>query len=198
MTIVKKRTALAWELRAALWGRKEVIVALGEEGIVRRYRGYVVEVSATDVTASIDDARYDEPVLLTLGAVLSVRRPHFHEDGPEPERARPVFEPRRGPEPMPGQLLLGGTPPTVSRRTQVAMARAAGMLLSQDLMDVLGALDRAARGRESVPTTAVADALEAEEEKPSIQWTVRRLASLAELRLALAVEKRPYSWTPGS
>lgn len=189
---IKKTTALAWELRGALMGRYEVVISIQDGALVHRVRGFVVEVAATDVNASIDDARYDEPVLVQLDAVLTIRRPHYHEEGDAPTRTRPIFEPRRGPEPMPGQLLLGGTPPAVSKRTQLAMQRAAGMLLSQDLLDVLGALDRASRGKQSVSSLAVADEAEA-----SLQWTVRRLSRLAELRLAFVVGERPYAWTPG-
>lgn len=189
---IKKTTALAWELRGALMGRQEVVVLIRDGALVHRVRGFVVEVAATDVNAAIDDARYDEPVLVQLDAVLTVRNPHYHEEGDAPTRNRPIFEPHRGPEPMPGQLLLGGTPPVVSKRTRLAMERAAGMLLPQDLLDVLGALDRASRGRQSVPSLAVADAA-----GESLQWTVRRLSHLAELRLAFVVGERPYAWTPG-
>lgn len=192
MSLVKKTTALAWELRNALMMRHEVVISVRDGPLIQRVRGYVVEVAATDVNAAVDDARWDEPVLVQLDAVLTIRRPHYHEEGETPVRNRPIFEPHRGPEVIPGQLLLGGTPPNVSKRTRIAMERAAGMLLPQDLLDVLGALDRASRGKESVPSLAVADELGA-----SLQWTVRRLSALAEMRLAFAVAERPYSWTPG-
>jgi hypothetical protein len=192
VTLVSRSYSLAWDLRSALWGRKEVVVLLRERSLILRVRGYVVSVDATDAGAEIDDARWDEPIRVALADVRSVRRPHYHEDGPEPERNRPIFEPRRPAEEMPGQLRLGGDPPPVSARTRVAMERAAGLLLSQPLLDVLAALDRAARGRQSVTSLEVADAAGA-----SLQWTVRRLAELAGYRLALAVAERPYRWTPG-
>lgn len=172
--------------------RYEVVLSVRDGALVQRVRGFIVEVAATDANAAVDDARFDEPVLVALDAVLTVRRPHYHQEGDTPERNRPIFEPRRGPEPMPGQLLLGGTPPAVSKRTLLAMERAAGMLLPQDLLDVLGALDRASKGKESVPSLAVADEMGA-----SLQWTVRRLSLLASLRLAFAVSENPYQWCPG-
>lgn len=203
MKLLRKQTALAWDLRGYLWGGREIIVTLRQDALVPRYRGFLVDVSPTDATARLDDARWDEPVLIPLDLVLTVRSSDYLEHGPAPVRQRPIFAPSRGPEAMPGQLLLGGDPPPVSRRTLVAMQRAAGMLLSQDLLDVLGALDRAAKGKQSVSTTDVADAMtvavDAAEvgEKPSIQWTVRRLTALAGLRLAFVVRERPYSWAPG-
>lgn len=192
MTLLKKQTALAWELRGYLWANREIVVALRRDALVPRYRGYLVSVSPTDANAVLDDARWDEPVTIPLDLVLSVRRPHYHEDGDEPVRSRPIFRPERGPEPMPGQLMLGGDPPPVSKRTRIAMERAAGLLLSQDVLDVLAALDRAARGKQSVSSLEVADAA-----GESLQWTVRRLSQLASMRLALVVRERPYAWTPG-
>lgn len=192
MTLIKKQSALAWELRGCLWTRFEVVITLREDALVKRVRGYVVEVSPTDVTAVIDDARWEEPITVLLEMVLTIRRPHYHEDGPEPERHRPIVQPSRGPEPMPGQMTLGGDPPEVSKRSFIAMQRAAGLLLSQDLLDVIAALDRAARGKQSVPSLAVADA-----GGWSLQWTVRRLTYLESLRLCFAVSERPYAWTPG-
>lgn len=191
MSLVKKQTALAWELRALLWNRQEVMITLRRDLLVPRVRGYVVEVSATDASALIDDARWDEPIQVELDKVLTVRRPHL-EDGDTPPRARPIFPPSRGPEPMPGQLTLGGDPPEVSKRSLIPMRRAAGLLLSQDLLDVIAALDRAAKGKQSVPSLAVADA-----GGWSLQWTVRRLAHLASLRLCFAVREKPYAWIPG-
>lgn len=202
---VKKTTALAWELRGALMMRYEVVISVRDGALVQRVRGYVVEVAATDANASIDDARYDEPVLVPLDAVLTIRRPHYHEEGDAPERNRPIFEPRTDAPPMRGQMRLGGRPWKVSRRTTIPMQKATGMLLPQDLLDVLAALDRASKGRQSVPTTAVADRMARYDEDEesiidapsSIQWTVRRLNELAELRLAFVVGERPYAWTPG-
>jgi hypothetical protein len=193
VTLLKKQASLAWELRRYLWGALEVVVSCRRDALVPRYRGYVVSVSPTDSTALLDDARWDEPVLIPLNLVLTVRRPHYHEDGPEPERDRPVVRPAiQSYQPMPGQLTLGGEPRPVSKRTRIAMERAAGMLLSQDLLDVLAALDGAARGKQSVSSLEVADAA-----GESLQWTVRRLNALARLRLALVVRERPYAWTPG-
>ncbi|MGH2938304.1 MAG: hypothetical protein ACRDPE_09320 [Solirubrobacterales bacterium] len=193
MTLLKKQSSLAWELRGYLWGAAEIVVSCRRDALVPRYRGYVVSVSPTDATFELDDARWGEPVLIPVDLVLTVRRPHYHEDGPEPERDRPVVRPAiQSYQQMPGQLTLGGEPPPVSKRTRIAMERAAGMLLSQELLDVLAALDAAARGRQSVSSLEVADAA-----GESLQWTVRRLNALAAQGLALSVRERPYAWIPG-
>jgi hypothetical protein len=185
--------------------RYEIVLTMRDGSLVRRVRGFVVEVAATDVNASIDDARWDEPVLVPLDAVLTIRRPHYHEEGETPQRNRPIFPPRTAAPPMRGQMRLGGRPWTVSKRSTIPMQKASAMLLPQDLMDVLAALDRAAKGKQSVSTTEVADRMarydenreEIEDAPESIQWTVRRLTQLAEMRLAFLVGEQPYAWTPG-
>lgn len=190
--LIKKQSALAWELRGFLWNRKEVVITLRRDSLVQRVRGYVVEVTATDVSALIDDARWDEPISVQLERVLTIRQPHYHEEGEAPARNRPIFAPSRGPEPMAGQMTLGGEPRPVSKRSQIPMQRAAGLLLPQESLDVIAALDRAAKGKQSVPTLTVADA-----GGWSLQWTVLRLTHLASLRLCFAVSEKPYAWTPG-
>lgn len=193
MSLIRKQTALAWELRGhALHGR-EVVLALNGGSSIPRLRGYVVGISATDSCAEVDDARWPEPRLVPLDRILSVRRPHFHEDGEAPARSRPVAERATDPAPFPGQLRLGGDPPAVSRRSRAAVERAAGMLLPGDLMGVLGALDAAVRGRRSVQAVRVA-----EEMGRSGRWTILRLARLAEMGLArVERERRVYVWWPG-
>lgn len=203
MSLISRQSALAWDLRGFLWSGKEVVV-LSPGADLPRVRGLVIGVTPTDALALIDDARWDEPVAIDLSGVASVRQPHYHEEGDAPLRTREVFERHRGPEPLPGQLSLGAQRvPEVSTRSRIAMAKAAGMLLSQDLLDVLGALDKASRGRESVLTGEVAEAMvvsidgEQVRGKPSPQWTVRKLAFLADLRLVLVEEGRRYRWSPG-
>lgn len=203
LSLVPLQTAIAWDLRGRLFSGQEVVVLI-PDGEIPRVRGLVIGVSPTDAVAWMDDARFPEPVAVDLSKVASVRRPHFHEEGDAPERRRPIFEPRRDPEPMEGQLSLGAQRvPAVSRRSVMAMQRAVGMLLSQDLLDVLAALDLAARGRHTVTTTDVLDAvmtcIDGEEIRPtpSVQWTVRSLRALADLGLAYVEEARPLGWAPG-
>lgn len=192
-SLVSKQTAIAWDLRGYLWNGKEVVLVGPEDAEVPRPRGVVMGVSPTDAVAWIDDARFEEPLAVDLSTVRAVREPHFHEEGDAPTRHRAFFEPRRGPEPMPGQLMLGASRiPKVSNRSRRALERARGLLLSQDDVDVLAALDTAARGRTSVTTKDVAAILGA-----SSQWTVRRLSFLATLRLAFVEEGRRYRWAPG-
>lgn len=101
---------------------------------------------------------------------------------------------------MPGQMVLGGEPPPVSRRSRDAVARAASLLLPQRSMDVLWALDRAVRGKRSCSTREVREELEEMNGGATFrsQWVVRRLAELAEQRLVFAeVETDRYEWSPG-
>lgn len=191
VSLVGRQTAVAWDLRRRIWSGEEVLL-LAPDADVPRLRGFVVGVSPTDSVVWFDDARWDEPVVVDLSLVVSVRLPHFHEDGPAPKRSREVFEARKGDEPIPGQLRFGADRvPEVSPRSEMAMQKAAGALLSQPLLDVLAALDGAARGKASVPTRDVAEAL-----GDSVQATVRRLAFLAELGLVYVEEGRLYRWSP--
>lgn len=190
MELIRQEAAAAWELRLRSLRGTETVLAL-ERG-EPRLRGYVVAVSATGAFADVDDARWEEPRRVLIADVEAIRTPHFHEEGPEPPRSRPVRWRGREPE-FPGQLRLGGSPPAVSRRSLEAAERAASMLLSQDLMDALGALDRACRRRRDVSSADVS----AEIGKP-VAWTVRRLARLAEMRLARAERRgRGWRWRPG-
>lgn len=201
-SLLSRQASIAWDLRGFLWSGKEVVL-LAPDADEPRLRGLVVGVAPTDAVAWIDDARYDEPVAVALDHVVSVRQPHFHEEGDAPERTREVFEPRREAPPMPGQLRLGADRiPKVSPRSVVSMQRAAGMLLPQDLVDTLAALDRAARGRQSVLTREVAEKVtNADGEfvypRPTTGRTFRRLSALATLRLVYLVEGRPTRWRPG-
>jgi len=188
-SLISRGTALAWELRHRCLRGQEVVVKL-EGG--DRYRGYVVGVAASDAYAELDDARWEEPRLIPLGQITAVRRPHFHQDD-LPEHPGPRRERRQDPDPYPGQLRLGGAPPEVRRRSREAVELAASMLLPQDLLDVLGALDAAAYRRGSVSSRDVGEVL-----GRSPQWTVRRLARLAEIRLCgVMKEDGRYGWTPG-
>jgi hypothetical protein len=193
--LIRQETALAWELRLhALRGREVILLLRGSAE--QRLRGYVVGISPTGAFTEIDDARWEEPRQVPLSTIESVRRPHFHEDGEDALRAlsgRPPRERRKDPDPFPGQLRLGGSVPEVSRRSAAAAERASGLLLPQDLLDVLGALDSAVKRRKAVPTARVAEVM-----GRSPQWTVRRLGRLAEMRLALPMkEGRRYAWSPG-
>jgi hypothetical protein len=192
VSLISRKSALAWDLRGFLWSGKEVVV-LAPDADIPRLRGIVIGVAPTDSIAWLDDARWDEPVTVDLGAVASVRQPHYHEEGDPPERTREVFPIHRGPEPMPGQMHFGAERiPEVSRRSLISMQRAAGMLLPQEDIDALAALDRVAKGKPSVPTIDVADEL-----GESIQRTVRRLRFLAGLKLVSFEEGRRYRWSPG-
>jgi hypothetical protein len=147
----------------------------------------------TDSYAEIDDARWGSPRVIPLDRILSVRRPHFHEDGPEPPRLHPPAKRRADPEPFPGQLRFGGKVPAVSRRSRRAAERAAGLLLPQDLLDVLGALDAAVRRRANVPARDVGERL-----GRTGRWTILRLGRLAEMRLVFVARDRGrYVWSPG-
>jgi hypothetical protein len=193
MELIRKRELVAWDLRMRMTLDQEVVVLLEDTAAVPRLRGYVTFVGAAGGMALIDDPAFPEPTCAPLELIRSVRRPHFHEDKPlswTRDRAR-----RRGQEdaPLPGQLRLGGEPPEVSPRSRAAVLRAAGLLLESDLMGVLGALDGAVRGKRSCSTAAVAERL-----GRSTQWTVLRLARLAEMRLVYAeTEDGRYEWNPG-
>lgn len=178
MSLIRKEEAVAWELRSHLWKGSPVVVTVEAGPEIIRLRGYVESVSATSAFAEVDDDRYPEPRSFPIRTVKSIRRPHFHED----ETVLPV-RPRAAPdgEQIPGQLRLGAERiPEVSRRGRGAMERAASMLLPQDLLDALWAVDKACKGRARVSTAEAASLL-----GRSPQWTVRRLARLAEMHLLL-------------
>lgn len=78
-----RESAVAWDLRGALAGGWEVVLALPRR---RRVRGYVTHVAPTDAFALVWDGAGELHV--PLGLVRSVRRPHFHEDAGAPV-ARP-------------------------------------------------------------------------------------------------------------
>lgn len=95
--------AWAWELRTA-WalGREVVVVLDGQE---ERVRGYVTHVSPSGAYALVDVDRFPQDLHVPCALVLTVRHPHFHEDGPpKPDRPAPRF--RGMPEPDPNQLEL--------------------------------------------------------------------------------------------
>lgn len=80
-------SAVAWELRAVWATRREVVLVLDEEyADLPRVQGPVVRVAVTPVAATILD-RVGE-ILVPLGVVLAVRRPHFTE--PNDERKEEV------------------------------------------------------------------------------------------------------------
>lgn len=74
---------------------------------VMRIRGYVARVAPTGAFAEMVDGEdaAGRPCRITLLCehVLSIRRPHFHEDAPRPDLDR--FKPKR-PEANPFQLEL--------------------------------------------------------------------------------------------
>lgn len=194
VSLIRRQTALAWELRGHLWRGSEVVIRVEQDDEVMRLRGYPVSVSPTDAVLWLDDGQGEEPTVIPLNVVTQVRRPHFHEDGPAQRRRVARLEARRGPEPYPGQLIFGAERiPEVSRRSAAAMERAAGLLLPQDLLDVLAALDRAVRRKQHVPSRAVAEQLGAD-----VGWTLQRLGLLAEMRLVFPSEDGThYVWSPG-
>lgn len=189
--LVRRRQSTAWELRLAKHYRREVVVRLHEGHRIKRVRGYVVAVTSSDRMATFHSEDHPEPVMVPIRFIDQIRRPHFHEDGP-PRPYRPTAEPPGASWIDPGQLTLGGDPPKVSKRSESAVLRAAGMMLGDEAMAVLAALDSAARIAGTASTADVADEL-----GRSIQWTVRRLAPLAEMRLVFLVGKNPYLWSPG-
>ena len=189
--LLRRSEAVAWELRTHLLYEREIILRLVEGASLKRLRGNVVSVHGTGQTCQLEDARFEDPVTVPVSMIESIRRPHFHEpeDGllPAPPPAR-----RELPYIDPNQMTLGGDPPEVSRRTAKAMIRATGLLLEQEQLDVLAALDRACTGRRDARTIRVAEHL-----GRSPEWTTRRLARLAEMRLVFLVKERPNEWAPG-
>lgn len=184
-TLIRKDTALAWELRLRAYDGAEVVLSLDGAPSVR---GYVSSVAPSGAYVELETAREEEPLLVPVSQIANVRRPHFHEDGAAPRRRRVA-----DPDPFPGQLRLGDPPPPVRRRSRRAMDRAAAMLLPAEYLSVLAALDAAAHRRSAVSTADVAEAL-----GRTPQWTVRRLARLAEMHLVETYRERGrYSWRPG-
>lgn len=94
-------SAVAWELRAAWAGLREVALSLPR----RRLRCYVVRVAPTDAFAVVWDGRAELHV--PLARVRAVRRPHFHE-GDGPALQPPPRPGDRELRQMPGQLALFG------------------------------------------------------------------------------------------
>lgn len=90
--------ALAWDLRGA-WAGGWPVACTTRDGA--RLLGRVEHVAATCAFALLWDGR--EQVHVPVALLRSVRRPHFHEDGPAPApRARaPRLE-----LPHPGQLAI--------------------------------------------------------------------------------------------
>lgn len=103
--VATREQAWAWELRTA-WGLgREVVVVL--EGQQERVRGYVTHVAPTGAYATVDVEKLPQDLHVPCALVLTVRHPHFHEDGPAgPDRPAPRF--RGMPEPDPNQLTLWG------------------------------------------------------------------------------------------
>lgn len=190
--LIRRDEAVAWGLRMHAYRGEEVVVLLGDGS---RFRGYVAGVSATGAYAELDDGRWPEPVRVYVSQIVSVRRPHFHEEQlqpPDVDRYLAGRRRREALEPFPGQLSLAGEPPEVSRRSRKAVRRAVGMLLPPDQIEVLAALDRAAYRKSRVPAAAVA-----EEVGRSPQWVIRRLGRLAEMQLAaVSRDGRRYAWAP--
>lgn len=91
----------AWDLRAAWAGGWQVALVMDEDCSPRRLKGFVARVVPTGAYALLEaeGTVYHVP----CASILTVRRPHFHEDGPPsaPARLRPQKE-----ELPPGQLAL--------------------------------------------------------------------------------------------
>lgn len=97
--LAAREQSSAWELRAAWATGREVIVVFE----LTRVRGIVTRVAPTGAAAWIDDG-LGEPMHVPCAAILSIRRPHFHEDGSTPRVA-----PRPQRVELPGQLNLFGS-----------------------------------------------------------------------------------------
>lgn len=113
--VATQEQAWAWELRTAWALGREVIIVLEDDGQPlpkEHVRGYVTHVAPTDAFAVLDVVAQEENELggklhVPCALVLTVRRPHFHEDGPaRPDRPAPRF--KGMPEPNPDQLAFWG------------------------------------------------------------------------------------------
>lgn len=107
-----------------------------------------------------------EPIHVPLEGVLAITRGHFHQEGWRPREARVA----------PGQAAFDGqigivSPLPVSKRATRAMSRAAQMMLSPELLEVLAGVDRA-------PVTSPVTSQVAEEVGRSRRWTAVRLRQL--------------------
>lgn len=113
MDLAARESAAAWDLRTA-WALRHVVVLSLDPDVAAmpRLAGYVERVSPTGATAQLEPVEAPEALawetgLITVpcGAVLSVRRPHFHE----PRDAAALAAPSRGRretviDQFPGQL----------------------------------------------------------------------------------------------
>lgn len=182
--LIRPESALAWELRGHWAARREIVLRLHGG----RVRGFVEHVSATGAYAIVDPVSstlpspepWEPPTLhVPLGLVLSVRRPHFHEDGP----LSPVRERRRTEADLQlsGQGTLGEWfRPPATARADYALARAVEMMLPPQTLRLIAALDRA---QERVNGRGVATSEVADEIGHSDPWTSRRLRELAVIGL---------------
>jgi hypothetical protein len=186
--------AALWELRAAWATRREVVLVLSERADLPRVRGTVEHVAPTGTVVHVLDEGEEDPIVVPAYLIRAVRRPHFHEDGVE---ARPAPAPRdlralnRAAE---GQRRIGEerAPEMTSRLGRRSMERAVDLMLGEDLLKTLAAVDAAAGGRARFAETGrIAAALER-----SPAWTLRRLRELAVMQLVLRRrEGRGYVWS---
>lgn len=151
-----------WELRAAwMTGHWVAIRMTREPG---RLEGYVQEVAASGAYVILDPRDGGESWHIPREQILATFKPHFEEGGE-----------RRGPREaksfvgMEGQLGLVA-PLDVSSRAVATMLRAAAMLMPEDVLLTLQALDR-------VPRRATV-ALVAEQLGRSEAWARKRLRVL--------------------
>jgi hypothetical protein len=111
-TVSTREQQFVWELRTYWAKGREVIAVLDPEWAGQpRVRGYVVWIAATGAACRIDDGgvsvtfdgREVVGLHVPMAAIVSVRRPHFTEDG---EAARPDRGAPARAETLPGQLDL--------------------------------------------------------------------------------------------
>lgn len=78
----------AWDLRAAWAAGWQVAVVMDEDCEHRRLKGFITRVVPTGAYALLDVG--GDVYHLPCASILTVRRPHFHEDGPSaPMHLRP-------------------------------------------------------------------------------------------------------------